>query len=37
MEIGTMALLLLLLLLLLTKNGFLPGGSDTTIKHNTLT
>jgi hypothetical protein len=30
-----MILLLLLLLLILTANGFLPGGSGTTIRRNT--
>jgi hypothetical protein len=27
-------ILLLLLLFILTANGFIPGGSDTTIRHN---
>jgi hypothetical protein len=33
--IAILLLILLLLLFILTANGFLPGGSGTTIRHNT--
>jgi hypothetical protein len=34
-EIGGMKIIIIFLLFILTANGFSPGGSGTTIRHNT--